>query len=64
MNNDFILFFIIIIIVVILLDILISSLIHLNKIENSKEFILQYLQALDRYLAENGSRDDKNKKDL
>ena len=63
MNNDFILFFIIII-VVILLDILISSLIHLNKIENTKEFILQYLQALDRYLAENGSRDDKNKKDL
>ena len=54
----------IIIFVIISLHILISSLIHLNKIENTKEFILQYLQELDRSLAESGSGDDRNKKDL
>ena len=54
----------IIIFVIISLNISISSLIHLNKIENTKEFILQYLQELDRFLAGSGSGDDQNKKDL
>ena len=47
------------------LDILISSLIHFNKIKNTKEFILQYLEELDRIIRENGSGGkDKNKKDF
>ena len=47
------------------LDILISSLIHFNKIKNTKEFILQYLEELDRIIRENGSGGkDKNRKDF
>ena len=66
LNDDFTLFFIIItFFLFISLDILISSLIHFNKIKNTKEFILQYLEELDRIIRENGSGGkDKNRKDF
>ena len=66
LNDDFTLFFIIItFFLFISLDILISSLIHFNKIKNTKEFILQYLEELDRIIRENGSGGkDKNQKDF